>query len=90
MAKANVDPAELRQFARDLAHFNNELSQLMGSLTPRVQNLKRSWQDQEQVKFMEEFEQAMKVLRRFIGVTEGHVAYLVKKAQYIDDYLRSH
>jgi uncharacterized protein YukE len=51
MAKANVDPGELRRFARDLNHFNAELETLMGGLHSRLQNLEKNWNDQEQRRF---------------------------------------
>jgi uncharacterized protein YukE len=88
MAKAHVDPAELRRFARDLTRFNTELGSLMSGLHARMQNLEKSWQDQEQRKFMEEFEQAMKSLGRFLDLSEQHVSFLVKKAGHIEAYLQ--
>jgi WXG100 family type VII secretion target len=90
MAKAHVDPGELRRFARDLTRFNHEVEQLLGALYARTQNLQRTWQDQEQKKFMEEFEQTIKALRRFLETSEAHITFLGKKAQYIDDYLQQH
>ncbi len=47
MAKANVDPAELRRFARDLTRFNSELETLIQGLQGRMRELERSWIDQE-------------------------------------------
>ena len=47
MGKANVDPAELRRFASDLAKFNNELHGLLQGLKGRMHNLEGTWRDQE-------------------------------------------
>jgi uncharacterized protein YukE len=88
MAKAHVDPAELRRFARDLNRFSTELQGLMGSLHARLAGLEKTWRDQEQRRFTEEFEQTMKTLTRFFKSSEQHVAFLVKKASYIEDYLQ--
>ena len=88
MAKANVDPAELRRFARDLNRFRTEMESLMNGLNMRMHNLEKSWQDQEQRKFTIEFEQAMKVVGRFLESSDRQVAFLVKKAGYIEDYLQ--
>ena len=60
MAKAHVDPVELRRFAQDLNRFNNELESLMGGLHGRLRNLENHWRDQEQRKFTEAFESTMK------------------------------
>jgi len=88
MAKAHVDPAELRRFARDLNRFNAELEALMGGLHARLVGLERTWQDQEQRKFAAEFEQTMKTLGRFLESSSRFVSFLVKKAGHIEDYLQ--
>lgn len=90
MAKAYVDPAELRRFAQDLGRFNSELRTLMGGLSARMQGLERTWRDQEQVKFVEEFQQATKMLGRFLESSDRHVAFLARKAGHIEEYLNQH
>ncbi len=88
MPGAHVDPAELRRFARDLTRFNAELQGLMGGLQARLLTLEKTWRDQEQRKFTEEFQQAMKVLGRFLEYSDRHVAFLAKKAGHIEEYLQ--
>ncbi len=88
MAKANVDPAELRRFARDLNRFNGELETLLGGLSARLRGLEKNWSDQEQRRFTEEFEQAMKIVSRFLDSSQQHVSFLNKKAQFIEAYLQ--
>lgn len=88
MAKAHVDPEELRRFARDLHRFTADLQGLMSSLHARMLNLEKTWRDQEQHKFTEEFEQTMKSLARFVDASDQHVAFLMKKAGYIEEYLQ--
>jgi uncharacterized protein YukE len=88
MPKAHVDPAELRRFARDLIRFRNDLQALMSGLHGRLRGLEKTWRDQEQRKFAEEFEQTMKTLTRFIESTERHVGFLQKRAGHIEDYLQ--
>src|SRR5204863_3079247 len=51
MAKAHVDPADLRKFAQDLNRFNNELQTLLGGLHAKMRALENTWRDQEQRKF---------------------------------------
>jgi uncharacterized protein YukE len=88
MAKAVVDPEELRRFASDLKRFNGELQSQMAVLQGRLIALGQSWRDQEQTKFVEEFEQTMRVLTRFTEATNQHIPFLLRKAQRIDEYLQ--
>ncbi|RPJ38509.1 MAG: WXG100 family type VII secretion target [Planctomycetaceae bacterium] len=88
MAKANVDPAELRRFARDLTRFNSDLETLLVGLQGRLKELERSWADQEQRRFAQEFELTVKTLRRFLDASTQHVTFLAKKAGHVEDYLQ--
>jgi WXG100 family type VII secretion target len=88
MAKAHVDPAELRRFARDLTRFSHDLQGLLSGLHARLRDLEKTWRDQEQRKFADEFEQTMRTLARFLESTEEHVAFLQKRAGHIEDYLQ--
>ena len=90
MAKAHVNPDELRQFARDLNRFNSELETLISGLHSRLLSLEKTWNDQEQHKFMEEFERSMKVLSRFLDSSGRHSSFLLKKARLIEEYLQQH
>lgn len=88
MAKANVDPAELRRFAQDLTRFNNDLQGLMSSLHAKMQALEQTWRDQEQKKFAEAFQHTVKALGNFVEASHEHVVFLGKKAALIEEYLK--
>ncbi|NNM88359.1 MAG: hypothetical protein HKL95_07545 [Phycisphaerae bacterium] len=88
MAKANVDPVELRRFAQDLNRFNNDLQGLVGSLQARLRGLESVWQDQEQRKFTEAFEQTLKTIAIFLEESHQHAQLLAKKANVIEEYLK--
>lgn len=88
MAKANVDPAELRRFAQDLSRFNTELEGLMSGLNARMRGLENTWRDQEQRKFAEAFTQTTKVLAGFLQASHEHVTFLSKKATVVEEYLK--
>ena len=88
MAKANVDPAELRRFAQDLNRFNNDLQGLMAGLHGRLRGLEANWHDQEQRKFSEAFEQTAKSLGGFLEASQQHAQFLAKKAALIEEYLK--
>ncbi|MBN2022858.1 MAG: WXG100 family type VII secretion target [Pirellulales bacterium] len=88
MPQAIVDPEELRQFARNLQRFNQELQDRLSVLAGQLAALGKTWRDQEQKKFVEEFEQQTRTMARFVELTEQHIPYLLRKAELIDQYLQ--
>jgi WXG100 family type VII secretion target len=90
MPQANVDPAELRRFAQDLTRFGTELRSLLAGLHARMMNLEKTWRDQEQRKFYQEFEETARTLGRFLEASDRHVQFLAKKASHVEDYLQQH
>jgi WXG100 family type VII secretion target len=88
MPQAIVDPEELRHFAQNLRKFSNEVQDRLTSLSAQMAALERTWRDQEQKKFSEEFDQHIRTMARFIEVIEHHIPYLNRKAEIIDEYLQ--
>ena len=88
MTQAIVDPDELRRFAQNLKKFNQELQDKITALGSQLANLGSTWRDQENKKFVEEFEQHMKIVGRFVEVTDQHIPYLMRKAEIIEEYLQ--
>jgi WXG100 family type VII secretion target len=88
MAKAIVDPAELRRFAHNLKQFNEELHTQLSMLHGQLASLGDTWRDQEHEKFLNEFEETLQVVRRFMEATNQHVPFLVRKAERIEEYLQ--
>lgn len=89
MPQAVVNPEELRQFARNLKKFNAELRDRSNSLASQLAALSGTWRDQEHTKFVEQFEEHMRTLGRLMESADRYVPYLLRKAEYIDDYLQS-
>ena len=87
MAQAIMDPEEVRRFASELKRFNDDVQSKASSLHARFAALGSTWQDQDAEKFAEEFNLTMKVLRKFMEVSEKHTPYLLRKAQRIEQYL---
>lgn len=87
MAKANVDPDELMQFAKALARYHQAITDLTSEMKGKMRRLESTWQDQEQQKFAEAFEQTVKSLNRFGEHAEEHVRLLTAKAKHIEQYL---
>ena len=90
MAKAIMDPAEVRSFANELKKFHDNIQASMTSLQAKMAALGETWEDQEHDKFVDEFKEGMKALRRFLDATSKHAPYLLRKAQRIEDYLNQH
>jgi uncharacterized protein YukE len=90
MAKANVDPEELRRFAKELNHFNTEIETLVSRVRAKLHQLEQKWDDQEQKKFTEEFDTSIKTLSRFLELSKQYVPFLTQKARHIEDYLGKH
>jgi uncharacterized protein YukE len=88
MAQAMMDPEQVRRFAQELQRFNGDLQNRISSLQARFSTLGDSWQDQEHQKFAEEFQLAMKQLRKFMDASNRHTPYLLRKAQRIEEYLK--
>jgi WXG100 family type VII secretion target len=88
MSQAIVDPNELRRFAQNLKKFNAELEERLTALRAQLATLSATWRDQEQKKFSEDFEEHMKVIGRYIEVTNEHAPFLLRKAERIEEYLQ--
>lgn len=88
MPQAIVDPEELRRFAQSLKKFSGEMQERITSLNSQMVGLERTWRDQEQKKFSEEFQQHMKMMSRFVEVVDRHIPYLMRKSEIIEEYLQ--
>ena len=82
-----MDPEQVRRFAEELKRFNSELQDRIISLQARFSALGDTWQDQEHIKFADEFVQTMKALKKFLEISNQHTPYLLRKAQRIEEYL---
>lgn len=89
MPQAIVDPEELRQFAQSLKKFNAHLRDRASALANQLASLNATWRDQEHKKFVEQFDDNMKVLLRFTDAADQYVPYLLRKAEHIEEYLQS-
>jgi hypothetical protein len=59
----------------------------MTALAGQLAALGTTWRDQENQKFVEQFEQHMKVMARFIELANEHIPFLLRKAQRVEEYL---
>ena len=71
MAQAIVDPAEIRRFAHNLKVFTGDVRGDLSSLHTQLLALGDTWRDQEHDRFIQEFEQTVAVLEKFLEVAES-------------------
>ena len=89
MPQAVVDPEELRQFARTLKKYNSDLRVHATLLANQLAALGTTWRDQEHQKFVDRFEENLRIIQRFTEEADQHIPYLLRKAEHIEDYLQS-
>jgi uncharacterized protein YukE len=87
MAKAIVDPVELRRFAIELKRFNSDLQAQITTIQRQFVKLGETWRDQEHAKFAEDFEQMTHALTKFVESSDKQVPLLLRKAERIREYL---
>jgi uncharacterized protein YukE len=88
MAQAIVDPEQLRQFAAMLKRYSQQVRESTAALTQAQARLADSWRDQEHRRFVDEFEEQVKLVAKLLEATDKHVPYLLKKAEIIEQYLQ--
>jgi len=86
--QAIASPEELERFAHELKQFNAQLRDSTSRLQGQFSRLGDTWRDQEHQKFAQEFEQTMRVIHRFMQVSDQHIPFLLRKAQRVRDYLQ--
>ncbi len=88
MAKAAVDPDELLRFVTALKRFNEGTKNELQGINRQFRRLGETWQDEEQARFAESFEQMVRVVGRFVEESERQAPLLTRKAEAIREYLR--
>lgn len=87
MSQAIADPAELRRFALNLKRFNEDLQSNLATLHTQMLSLGETWRDQEHGRFIQEFEQTLKLMEGFMERNNEHVPFLIHKAERLEEYL---
>ncbi|MCP4400396.1 MAG: WXG100 family type VII secretion target [bacterium] len=73
MPQAVVDPEELTKVAHNLKQFNANLKQSMSQLNGQFNQLGSTWRDQEHQKFAQEYQQAIRLVDRFLQSADQHI-----------------
>ena len=67
---------------------SSDLLAQMTVLHGQLNGLSATWRDREHDKFVEEFEQTLQVVKRFVDATNQHIPFLLRKAERIEEYLQ--
>jgi hypothetical protein len=57
-------------------------------LRGQLKNLSQTWRDQEHDKFIQQFDETMLVMNRFVDVSQEQIPTLLRKAERVEEYLR--
>ncbi len=87
MAKAVVDPEELLRFVSALKRFNETTRNELTTINRQFRRVGETWQDEEEARFAESFEQMVRVVARFLDESERQAPLLLRKAEAIRQYL---
>lgn len=86
---AIANPDHIRRFVSELKRRNSELRNIRQSLSAGMASLSSTWKDKQHKKFAEEYIKTLRELDKMIRLSEAHIPLLLKKAQILEDYLKS-
>ena len=87
MTRAAVDPDELERFVTALRRFNESSRGELATVSRQFKRLGESWQDEEEARFAQSFDQMVRVMTKFLDDSDRQVPVLARKAEAIRAYL---
>lgn len=88
MAQVHGNPEEMRRFAAALHKFTEDLNASTRRIDGASRAVGSSWNDSEYRKFMQEWQQTLQSLRRFLADAPKYEKYVLNKATALENYLR--
>ena len=90
MARVRADPEELRKFTHVIQDETDEMQAAFERLMREFQGISDdSWQDHQREQFSEVLEATARSLDQFLDDIRGQVDSIHKKADLLEEYLRS-
>ena len=89
MANVIVDPEEMRKFANYLLKLAMDLRTMKMETRYKMHHLNQSWRDNENARFVQQFEQELKPLDKLIQMAEDYRRFLLLKASTLDNYFNT-
>ena len=87
MAKAIVDPEELRRFAAYLEQSSGEVRGQKTAMLAAFARLHETWRDDKYARFDSSFSEAMKMLEAYLRQSEQYANFCKQKAARAQRYL---
>lgn len=87
MARAIVDPDELRRFSGQLKQTSEQLRSAKANIMSEFDNLHETWRDEKFERFDRLFIECLTLLDRYTKEAELYSDFLRKKAEYAQRYL---
>jgi len=67
---------QLHEFRSHLVAFNRELADSFASMNAHSRSIQEDWNDQQYQKFVSDFEDVARGIKRYLDRSEDHEAYL--------------
>ena len=80
---------ELHTFANYLKQTSEDLTNIMSRTVKAMDYVNQGWDDKVQLKFAQEFNEALNTIADLVSAMEEHSEYVHRKAGIIDEYLHS-
>ncbi|PRM95250.1 hypothetical protein CJ670_09560 [Arcobacter cryaerophilus gv. crypticus] len=83
-----VNPTEIRIFISELKKLKGDLENNQKQTSGKLRKLSESWKDAEHKKFEEKFTEYLNNMRPIISNIDEYCAFLERKANAADNYLK--
>lgn len=87
MARAIVDPDQLRRFAGQLDQSSKRLREQKTNMKVEFARLHETWRDEKYARFDQLFTESMALLDRYVDQSDRYVDFLKQKAARAQRYL---
>lgn len=89
MSQVRGNPQEMRKFAAALRRFTQQLETEVKRIDAQTRSVGQTWNDNEYHKFMQDWEQMLSGIKRFVNEAPRYERHVTKKAADLEAYLRS-
>lgn len=87
MPRVFGDPEELRNFAKILNNYIENLETETGNLIKGMQDLENSWNDSKSQQFIDDFNELIVSINRFKDSASEKIPHLLRLAEDLESYL---
>jgi uncharacterized protein YukE len=88
MSQVHGNPEAMRQFAQALRRFTSQLDSEVKRIDAQSRAVGETWNDGEYQKFMNEWQQTLAAIKRFIREAPKYDQHVMRKANDLEKYLQ--